>query len=137
MALWVPHTPEFSKVESGEVARSIDKDYQKELEAVIAKNADKGNSMLYFHVMMKKVPNDHYHYKMTIGISDFEPQIMRDGLDVWKYDYKTSKLELLYTLPDVRGMKNYIKQGDDCNPFLMQCIKRFMKQENLSEESLH
>ncbi len=131
----VEHT-KVGLVESGELANEFWKSYEKELQKAIEDHRKFKFEKLWFPVMIKKSIANSRIISIVVGVSP-DPISLRPDLDLWEYDYLREKLNLVYSLPHVLEMKNFLRSEEKYSKKLIEDIRNYLASIEKSAEEIN
>ena len=123
-------------LEAGDLANEVGKKLMKDLFKSIERYANLGFSKLYFLTGVRKDPTDIRKIHLLIQPLHHKLKFLRESYDFWEYNYLIDKLELIWSVPHITEMKNFLRAPDKYSPKLIQDIKSYLKQENIDLKSL-
>lgn len=120
------------EIASGDLANEIGKKLMQRLEHSIKFHRDFQLDRIYFITMIKKDPTNLKEINIYIKASRQPLRILRESVDLWEYDYREEKLNLIWSLPHRTEMKNFLRSPEKYNKDLISWIKAYVKQENIN-----
>jgi len=129
--------PIFDAIAAGDLANHIGGYFMEDLQKAIDNHRKYEKPILYFVCQIRKDPTDTTKINLTIAAMDKRIKYLRESTDLWQYDYKNEKLELLWSIPHRTEMKNFLRNPDKYSKDLIKWIKKYLKQEkiNLNDSS--
>ena len=123
-------------IEAGELAQEIGKYYMQDLNKAIESHRSFEKENLYFLCKTEKDPLAVQNVHLKMGITDRKLTRLVESTDFWQYNYKKEELTLLWTIPRIFMFKNYLRTPGLYAPFLIECIKKYIKQEKINLKNL-
>lgn len=118
--------------EAGDLANEIGKIYMQDLNSAIddAKSlkAHFNNNKLFFIVQTEKDPLNLQNIEIRIGITDKLFNKLFESTDFWEYDYKSNKLNLLWSVPSRIDMKNFLRSPEKYSKEIIGWIRQYLKE---------
>jgi len=122
-----------SPVEAGDLTNEIGKKcYMKGLWECIHDHQKYKRTILWFVVHTKKDIVDRNTTKITIAAVGKPLKLYHQNVDLWRYNYLSEELDLLWSLPHRTDMMNFLRSPEKYDKKLIRWINAYIKQDNIN-----